>query len=553
MRLINCLLLGILSPLSLYPATLSGNRVYPEHELLEYLSTHDVHFTDLSRADLDQLKRSRELLEFFYQDRGYLLAEVKTAVPPLIFRIVEGPKVASIRVEPEGNCEIGDKELRRFLGDSTRINRIEEGVRKIQKAYRDRGFLKATLNGPFIEVVESSSAAWPIPIPGKVARYRARLKLSIFEGPRFRYGRVQLPALHQDLPLQFPAPGSYYSEAKLVDFRKSLEKHFRMKGSFLSDLQIRQQLNQLTRSVDLTVSFRVLAALSVRTIEFTGHEVFPDAFYRRELRLRETELLDPQELDRSLDALRGTGALTSLDRDDVEIVIDEHTHEADLIIHLREKDRQRVQFSAGPDGLHNLELSLLYTIFNLIGLEEKMGLQLQIGSNMSELALGTAFRHLVGSSLPLDLALGFFRRNTGLRLPGVDEQVRRLFFQKSHGLSGSTRFRFSQNHSLSLDSAFEKIVTPEPGLHWVLRPSWQLDKKTPEDPASRPSVAGRPAILRLRGDAGVLELGLGCLLERPTSSLRPAGRQPSEAAIQSCLDPILRRKRPFFRETPPQR
>lgn len=46
--------------------------------------------------------------------------------------------------------------------------------------------------------------------------------------------------------------------------------------------------------------------------------------------------------------------MTSLDRDDVEIVIDEHAHEADLIIHLREKDRQRVQFSAGPDGLHNL-------------------------------------------------------------------------------------------------------------------------------------------------------------------------------------------------------
>ena len=62
---------------------------------------------------------------------------------------------------------------------------------------------------------------------------------------------------------------------------------------------------------------------------------------------------------------------------------------------------------------------------------------------MTELALGTAFRQLVGSSLPLDLALGFFRRNTGLRLPGVDEQVRRLFFHKSHGLSGSTRFRFS--------------------------------------------------------------------------------------------------------------
>ncbi len=39
MRIICCLLLGVLSPLSLYPATISGNQAYPEHELLEYLST----------------------------------------------------------------------------------------------------------------------------------------------------------------------------------------------------------------------------------------------------------------------------------------------------------------------------------------------------------------------------------------------------------------------------------------------------------------------------------------------------------------------------------
>ncbi len=119
-----------------------------------------------------------------------------------------------------------------------------------------------------------------------------------------------------------------------------------------------------------------------------------------------------------------------------------------------------------------------YTISNLLGLQDKTGLHLQIGSNTSELALGTAFRQLVGSSLPVDLALGFVRRNTGLRLPSVDRQVRRLFFHKSRGLSGSTRFRLSPNQNLSLDSVFEKILEPKPGLHWVLRPSWQLDEKT---------------------------------------------------------------------------
>ena len=477
MRLIGCLLLGILSPLSLYPATISGNGSFPEHELLEYLATHDVHFTDLSRAEPDQLKRSRHLLEFFYQDRGYLLTEVKTGIKPFIFRIVEGPRVSSIRVYAEGNHEIGDKTLKQLLGDSTRISLIREGILRIRKAYRDRGFLEATLEGPSIEVIEGPDG-WPLLLPAGKPRYCANLRLAIEEGSRFRYGHLQLPLPGHELPVEMPPKGEYYSEAELVDLRENLLEHFRKDGRFLSDLQIQLRVNRLTLSVDLEVSFQILPALSIRKIEFDGDSVFPDSFYRRELHLVESEPLDPRNLEQSLKALRRTGALTSIGRDDVEITVHADEEEADLLIHLHEKDRQRVQFSAGPGGLQDLELSVFYTISNLIGLQEKTGLRLQMGSNTSELALGTAFRQLVGSSLPVDLALSLVRRNTGLRLPTVDGHVRRFFFRKSQGLSGSARFRFSRNQSLSLDSGFEKILEPEAGLHWVLRPSWQLDEKT---------------------------------------------------------------------------
>ncbi len=477
MRLIWCLLLAILSPLSLYATTISGNASFPEHELLEYLATHDVHFTDLSRAEPDQLKRSRQLLEFFYQDRGHLLTEVKPGVAPFVFHIVEGPRVSSIRVYAEGNHEVCDKTLKQLLGDSNRISRIREGILRIRKAYRDRGFLEATLKGPSIEVIEGPDR-WPIPLPAGKPGYRANLRLSIEEGPRFRYGHLQLPPPGHGLPVETPRKGEYYSEAELVDLRQNLVAHFRKDGRFLSDIQIQLRVNRVTLSVDLEVSFQILPALSIRKIEFDGDSVFSDSFYRRELRLRESGPLDPRNLEQSLKALLRTGALTSIERDDVEITVHAEEKEADLLIHLHERDRQRVQFSAGPGGLHDMELSVFYAISNLIGLQEKTGLQLQIAPNSSELVLGTAFRQLVGSSLPVDLAVGFVRRSTGLRLPAVDEQLRRLFFRKSHGLSGSTRFHLSRNHSLSLDSRVEKIREPEPGLHWVLRPSWQLDEKT---------------------------------------------------------------------------
>ncbi len=250
-----------------------------------------------------------------------------------------GPKVSSIRLFPEGNHEIADKTLRRRVGDSAGISRIRQGILEIKKTYRDRGFLQARLGQPVIEVVERAGAAWPVPVTPKPSNYRAKVKLSIFEGPRFRYRKVQLPSLYSDLPLQLPAAGDYYSETELADFRETLLKHFRTNGSFLADFRVREQLDPTTRSVDLTVAFRVLPALSVGTIEFAGYSVFPDSFYRRELHLGEAEPLDPQKLEQSLEALRRTGALSSIRRDDVQITVHAREGEADLLIHLNEKDR----------------------------------------------------------------------------------------------------------------------------------------------------------------------------------------------------------------------
>ena len=456
---------------------MSGNRDFPEHELLAFLAQHDLHFTDLKSGEGEQLVRSQQLLKLFYQDQDYLLAEVRAGVPPHLFTIVEGPRISSIEVNLQGNVAFQDRTLRRLLGDSPQMSRIQEGMEKIRKLYRDRGYLLVELKGPAIEVMERAASRWLLPIPGTSTGFRAILGFSIHEGPRFRIGRVQLPVLPAELKPGTPQRGSFYSESELAEFQEKIRDHFRKNGRLLSDFQIHQRIDTRTDSVDLQVSLRVLPSLSIRTIEFTGHSVFPDSFYRRELKLQEGEILDSHRLEESLEALRKTGTLESLRRDHVELLVHEDAGEADLILRLDEKDRQRVDFSVGPDGLHNLETSFVYTLANLLGMQEKLGLRVNLGSKSSELALGVAARYLVGSSLPVDLALHFFRRSTGFRLPGLEEPVQRLFSHKSRGMGGSIRFRFSPAHELTAYSSLEQALEPEPGLRWVVPPSSEYRKR----------------------------------------------------------------------------
>ena len=67
----------------------------------------------------------------------------------------------------------------------------------------------------------------------------------------------------------------------------------------------------------------------------------------------------------------------------------------DVIIHLEEKDRQRISYSFGSDGLGGLEGTFFYSIFNLLGLGEELGLEVGLGSQTYEFAVSMASRYLI--------------------------------------------------------------------------------------------------------------------------------------------------------------
>jgi outer membrane protein insertion porin family len=143
-----------------------GNRVVEADELRDELPFEKSGYVD--RAEIRNAERAIRQL---YETRGYPFAKVEGREArrdrlhrTLHFEIQEGPRVEIDRVRIHGNDAIGDDKLRERLG--TRPFRVFESggylqteqllndFRKIEKSYREKGYLRAVVERYALEVDE---------------------------------------------------------------------------------------------------------------------------------------------------------------------------------------------------------------------------------------------------------------------------------------------------------------------------------------------------------------------------------------------------------------
>ncbi len=451
----------------------TGNRSIPAEVLEKHLRTKQVLVEELAEADPGTLDRTARLVRFLYQERGYPLARAGWSVDAggVEIGINEGPRAGLGMVVFEGNQNFSAERLLETLDlDQLDFNRLEAGLERLRALYRDSGFLQVTIGEPRVEVVERTERD-DFPIPFRSAmRQRVRLTVPVAEGEVFHFGTVER---HPECSeLEYPEEGQLYQASRLARLRERLLRCFFERGQMVRDLQVTESLRPGPPVVDVQVAARLLPPLEIARIEFEGNHRFPDGFYRRELELEEQQLLDPRKLETSLGRLLATGVLTRLDRDDVELSVRDPLL-VDITIRLHERQPRKIEFSLSPDGLGGLEMGLLYTVFNALGLGERLGLEMKVGSHTSEVAVSAASRYFLGTQIPAALALRFFRRNTAFRLPGVEEPLARLIERDSWGFEGGGSYRITQPQSVRLAYSFEQLRRPQRSRHFVLHPSWE--------------------------------------------------------------------------------
>ncbi len=455
---------------------IEGNQAFSQSDLGSYLRNRQIDLSLLANSADTDLQRARRLLEQFYRDRGFPLARVWLNPKPYNsrFGMNEGPRAELGEIRFRGNSRFAEKTLRQLFsgGDRLDFNELEADLEKVRALYRNWGYPRVHVGTPEVEVVERTQKDhFPLPFRDKSAP-QADLTVPIREGPEFHVNRVAVPdGFPPEIPL--PKPGDLYRESDLAELRNSITEYYFEMGKLLDGFQILEDFKDETATLDLMVLYKVLPELTVNRIEFRGNLRFPDSFYRRELALQEEQALDPRLLQTSLRALAQVGVLEGISADDVEIVIDRQNLTADVTINLQEKDRHSVFFAFGPDSLGGVDASLFYSVANLLGLGETLGVDLRVGSHTSEIAASGASRYLLGTSRPASLALRVFRRRSTFELPGVENLIRDLFTSDAEGVGLSTHYRIREGQTLGFDAGWERTRNPFQAQHFTLTPTWR--------------------------------------------------------------------------------
>ena len=499
-------MIGQLVLLPLYGTSTSlqfhGNHSFSDSLLAERLSHKGLNTEVVSAWTSDERRRARRIVQIYYRDRGYPLCSVQfePSSHGFTLKVSEGPKARLSQVCFEGNKYLSDDHLATFfkLGDWFSQGDVAGSLEGIRKYYENEGFIRAkTEVGPLRVSRRRSISYFPVPFRFKNASC-ASLKCIISEGPKYHFGEIAFPDGFDLGDLTLPEPGGVFRQDLLARMKAKIIRRFQQEGQLLKKLTLLQEVREDLHCVDVMVDVETYPTLLINRIEFTGNERFPDSFYRRELVIYEKGIFHPADLEQSLLRLSRTGTLEPLAAEDIELTVDEEALEIDVLLRLKERNRQGVLYSFGPGQLGGLEASLVYSILNLVGLGEALGLGVSIGDSSTGVAVQFASHYLLGTDLPVSVVLGLFRQHTGISLPGVDEEILDLLGMKEKGVTGQLNYRLSSKQSVALglslaqrDSGTRHLLfspSLSSGNHWKISQRVSLLKGVENSWNLRPSI-----------------------------------------------------------------
>jgi outer membrane protein insertion porin family len=427
------------------------------------------------------------------------------------FQIRDGPRLPVTQVNFSGDPRVPGKilrkQMRQVAPDAWFSGLRNKNTYTPEKSDEDRlnlltylhnhGFPQARVGAPHLTVVNAfsnPSAPWRFrPVqPGLT------VSVPVDSGNFYSFGppeisaplQQRLTALKKEnlLPPDL-SPGRPFSEHAVESLRRDLEIRLhrnvhRRKGTADYRLRAISTFDYTAHIATVNFDLDPTPPFTVRRLDFRGNQRFPDRYLRRRIPLSEGQPLDEYAIEAGLARLARTGYFQPFKKDDVEINTREADHTAYVIIHLREKGKQRITFSGGRQQFGST-VGIAYTVFNLLGLDEFLSTQFDGGPESLQLAIGFAKEGFLGSRGTL--ALSAFDTFLRPRLtPGVQGPFQR---SQSQGMNVGWNYAASNADAIGLDIGLSRSVT--------------------EYTLNQPSTGANPQPIDLQSKTSSHSLGLG--------------------------------------------
>ncbi len=333
-----------------------------------------------NRAQLAEIER--ELRQQYFAQGKYDVS-VESTVSPLErnrvairIDIEEGP-VAEIReIHFTGNEAYSDRELRGVFEQQPRRwwapwsqrhryarDLLANDLESLRGYYLDRGFLNFAVTSTQISISPD--------------RRDVHVAVNVAEGEQYEIGSIDVQGhlvvppeeLRELIDLE---PGELYSRSRVNAGSSAIRSRLAEEGYAFSNVNVRPQVDEENRVVDLTYVVDPGARVYVRRINITGNQRTQDEVIRRELRQLEGAPLSSEALERSQTRLNRLGFFDFVNVETPRVPGEDDRVDVDVSV--QERMTGQLQAGVGYGDVQGLLVNFSVSQDNLLGTGDRLSM-----------------------------------------------------------------------------------------------------------------------------------------------------------------------------------
>jgi len=428
---------------------IQGNRYFRDLRIRRTmkLSEGDIYDEKVLAEDVQKIKD-------MYREKGFYQVKVvyevsideKARVVDVNIVIKEGILAPVGRVVVEGNKALRDKEILKVMRSRPsklsfifkkylKEDELQEDLQRIKALYASRGYIKAEVGKPEVELV------------GK----KLKVTIPVEEGKQYRVGQVKVEgntviSTEEILSLLKLRSGDVYSPTKAEEGRRNIYKLYGKQGRIYTDVKVDEEIDDEAGVVDLTYKIKESAPIYVGIVDVRGNTRTKTKVIRREIRVKPGDLFNMDEVFRSVRNISNLGYFTKVDFD---IQPTEEPDVRDLVMRVEEQERTGYfQFGGGYSSIERVVgfAEITQTNFDIgnpptfVGAGQKLSLRTALGSLRSQIEMHFQDPYFYDTHNIFDLWIfnttrdydEYYQEDTGFRFeiehPMGREEIYRLLY-----------------------------------------------------------------------------------------------------------------------------
>jgi len=404
-----------------------------EDDIGDKLKEMDEYVLPYSYYSPYRIQRIKRTIEELLLEKGLQSGQVKVKTErqgknevEVIFDIDEGPKVRVGQVILEGKTKIPESIIKEAMKqnkkhdliswitgkDVYKQNKLEEDLANIKKKLQEYGFMEATIGEPRIEEITKKTIFWK-------KQKMMKIVIPVEAGYRYRVGEVKVEG-NKALAAKYIRQLIKYKKGDVYSTKireKSIEdigEVYRDVGYLRAQVFPVESLDPKRKLVNVTFNIYEGEVAYLHRLEFRGNIYTKDKVIRREFLLREGDRFSLAFFKNSVLRIKQLGLVELEQEPDIK-PSPEDPNQMDVILNVKELQRNNIQFTAGYSGYEGTFVALSYSTVNFLGAGENLQFTIQHGKRVKNYMFGFTEPYF----LDYPITLGFNVHDQKIILPGL--------------------------------------------------------------------------------------------------------------------------------------